>query len=235
MRGLSVGRLVRRPVHRQHHGLRFRGDRARAAGLGRRAGALRDARPVRRGLGRGGDEPAAARHPTARHLLARGLRERRGRRGGDRRLDQCRPASAGDGARVRHQVRPARRGEDLQEDALHRRPQAGRKVRGVRSLQCRRHSHRHQGAARCGPPARRRADGDRQDAGREPQGREVPGEPGRRLSREELPHADRRRGRAEGQPRTRRRHREGGGHAPIWSSPVRRAASIPRKPRSTPS
>ncbi len=33
--------LVRRPVHRQHHGLRLRGDRARAAGLGRLAGALR--------------------------------------------------------------------------------------------------------------------------------------------------------------------------------------------------
>ena len=58
MRRLSVGRLLRRPVHRQHHGLRLRGDRPGAAGFGRRAGALRDPRPVRRGLGRGGDEPA---------------------------------------------------------------------------------------------------------------------------------------------------------------------------------
>ena len=40
MRRLSVGRLLRRPVHRQHHGLRLRGDRPGAARLGRRAGAL---------------------------------------------------------------------------------------------------------------------------------------------------------------------------------------------------
>ncbi len=33
-------RLLRRPVHRQHHGLRLRGDRPGAARLGRRAGAL---------------------------------------------------------------------------------------------------------------------------------------------------------------------------------------------------
>ena len=32
--------VLRRPVHRQHHGLRLRGDRPGAARLGRRAGAL---------------------------------------------------------------------------------------------------------------------------------------------------------------------------------------------------
>ena len=37
---LSVGRRLRRPVHRQHHGDGVRGDRARAAVFGRRAGAL---------------------------------------------------------------------------------------------------------------------------------------------------------------------------------------------------
>ena len=50
MRRLSVGRLVRRPVHRQHHGLRRRGDRPRAARLVRRAGALRVARRAVRGV-----------------------------------------------------------------------------------------------------------------------------------------------------------------------------------------
>ena len=43
---LPVGRRLRRPVHRQHHGLRRRGDRPGAALFLRRAGALRDARPV---------------------------------------------------------------------------------------------------------------------------------------------------------------------------------------------
>ncbi len=38
--GLPVGRRLRRAVHRQHHGDRFRGDRPRAAVFGRRAGAL---------------------------------------------------------------------------------------------------------------------------------------------------------------------------------------------------
>src|SRR4030088_1848568 len=52
----SAGRGVGRPFPAHPHGRRLRGDRARAAELGRRAGALGDARPVRRGLGRGGDE-----------------------------------------------------------------------------------------------------------------------------------------------------------------------------------
>ena len=49
-----VGRRLRRPVHRQHHGDGLRGDRPGAALFGRRAGALRDSatasawRPARR-------------------------------------------------------------------------------------------------------------------------------------------------------------------------------------------
>ena len=50
MRGLPVGRLLRRPVHRQHHGLRRRGDRLGAPRLLRRAGALRVARRAMRGV-----------------------------------------------------------------------------------------------------------------------------------------------------------------------------------------
>ena len=37
---LPVGGLVRRPIHRQHHGLRLGGDGSRAPRLGRHAGAL---------------------------------------------------------------------------------------------------------------------------------------------------------------------------------------------------
>ena len=59
--------------------------------------------------------------------------------------------------------------------------------------------------------------------------REVPREPGRRLSREELHHADRRRGRAQGQPGARRRHREGGGHA---SPGLHRPGTLLRQRRS---
>ena len=58
-----VGRRLRRPVHRQHHGLRVRGDRPCAAEFLGRAGALRKPRRLWRGLGRGGDEPARKEHP----------------------------------------------------------------------------------------------------------------------------------------------------------------------------
>ncbi len=43
---LSVGRRLRRAVHRQHHGDRVGSHRPGAAVFGRRAGALRDARQV---------------------------------------------------------------------------------------------------------------------------------------------------------------------------------------------
>ena len=89
--------------------MRIRGDRAGAAGFGRRARALRKPRRVCAGERQGGDAARRRRHPSARHLHAQGVRECGHHRGGDRRLDQCRPASAGHGARVRHRVRPDRR------------------------------------------------------------------------------------------------------------------------------
>ena len=106
VRRLSGRRRLRRPVHRQHHGDGVGGDRAGAAGVGGRAGALREPRRVRAGERQGGDAPAGRRHPPARHRHPQGLRERGDHRCGDRRLDQRRPASAGHGARVRHRVRP---------------------------------------------------------------------------------------------------------------------------------
>ena len=96
--GLSVGRLLRRPVHRQHHGDRRRGDRPGAALFLRRAGALRDARPLLLRLRREGDGADRQEHPAARHRHPQGAGECRGRGRGHRRLDQCGAASAGDRA-----------------------------------------------------------------------------------------------------------------------------------------
>jgi len=89
MRRLPVRGLVRRPVHRQHHGLRLGGDRSRFARLGRGASALRFARRLCRGLGRGGHEPPAPQHPAARHRHPQALRERGARRRRLGRVDQC--------------------------------------------------------------------------------------------------------------------------------------------------
>ena len=86
--------------------------------------------------------------PAARHRHPQGVRERRDDGGGDRRLDQCGAASAGDGARGRHRVRPVRRRRDLQQDALHRRPQAGRQIRRQGPVRGRRHPAGDEGAAR---------------------------------------------------------------------------------------
>ena len=52
VRRLPVVGFLRRPVHRQHDGLRLGGDRARLARLGRRAGALRVARRLCGSVGR---------------------------------------------------------------------------------------------------------------------------------------------------------------------------------------
>ncbi len=73
-------------------------------------------------------ELLARQHPPARHRHPQGVRECRDGGGGDRRLDQCGAASAGDGERGGHQVRPVRRGRDLQADALSRRPETGRQI-----------------------------------------------------------------------------------------------------------
>ena len=58
---LSLGRRLRRAVHRQHHGDRVRGDRPRAALFGRRAGALRNPRQVLHDGGREDHGPDRAR------------------------------------------------------------------------------------------------------------------------------------------------------------------------------
>ena len=68
--GVPVGRLLRRPVHRQHHGHGRRGDRPGAALFLRRAGALRDARPLQLRLRREGDGADRQEHPAARHRHA---------------------------------------------------------------------------------------------------------------------------------------------------------------------
>ena len=77
---LSVGRRLRRAVHRQHHGDGVRGHRPRAALFGRRAGSLRNPRPVllhgrRNGDGTSGEEhsPARYRDPARRWKMPRPL------------------------------------------------------------------------------------------------------------------------------------------------------------------
>ncbi|MGY3445733.1 dihydroxyacid dehydratase/phosphogluconate dehydratase [Bradyrhizobium sp. USDA 4473] len=65
--GVPVGRRLRCPVHRQHHGDRFRGDRPRAAVFGRGSGALRDPRLLLRGRRREGDGADREKHPAPRH------------------------------------------------------------------------------------------------------------------------------------------------------------------------
>ena len=66
-------RRVRRAVHREHHGVRRRGDRAVAAQLEHDAGALRGPRRARGRGGRGGDALPRAQPPPARHLHATSL------------------------------------------------------------------------------------------------------------------------------------------------------------------
>ena len=107
-------------------------------------------------------------HPPARHRHPQGARERRDRRRGLRRLDQRGPAPAGDRARMRHRVRPVRRGRDLQAHALHRRPEARRPLRRQGHVRGRRHPAPHEDAARPRLPARRLHDRDRPHHRREP-------------------------------------------------------------------
>ena len=68
MRRLPLRGVLRRAVHGQHDGLRFRSDRPGAPGLRRRARAIREPRCLCAGKRQGGDEPPGARHPSARHL-----------------------------------------------------------------------------------------------------------------------------------------------------------------------
>ena len=121
----------------------------------------------------------AQRHPPARHRHPAEPRERGPRRRRLGRLDQRRAAPAGDRARVRDRVRPARRGRDLPRHALHRRPQAGRPLRHEGSGRGRRRAAADEGAARRRLPARRLHHGDRQDHRREPGRRALEPRPGR--------------------------------------------------------
>ena len=92
---VPVGRRVRRAVYRQHHGDRFRGDRSCAAVFGRRAGALRNPRPVLHDRGRAGCGTHQAQHPAARYRHPEGFGKRRRSCGGLRRFYQRRAASSG--------------------------------------------------------------------------------------------------------------------------------------------
>ena len=148
---LPRGRRLRRAVHRQHHGDGVGGDRAGVAGVRGRAGALREPRRVRGGKRQGRHAPAGRRHPPARHRHPQGLRERGNHRRRHRRLHQRRPAPARHGARVRHRVRPDGCLRHLQAHALHRRPEAFRKVRRQRCLRYRRQYRR--SCARCSTAA----------------------------------------------------------------------------------
>ncbi len=126
-RRLPLGRQLRRPVHGEHDGLRVRSHRPCAARLGRRAGALRIARPLLFRRGRGGDAAAEGKDPPARHRDPQGAGECRGHRRRHRRLDQRRAAPAGDRPRGGHRFRHACGRENFQAHALPRRPHARRK------------------------------------------------------------------------------------------------------------
>ena len=121
--------------------------------------------------GPGGDGAGRERAAAARHRDAQGARERR--RGGrrHRRQHQCRPASAGDGARGRASASPwttwsrscaARPTSPTSSPAANTSPTTS---------QGRRHPGDPEGAAGWRPAARRLHDRHRQDAGREPGGR----------------------------------------------------------------
>ena len=107
-RRLPLGRRLRRAVHRQHHGLRLRGDRARAAQLLRRARALREPRRLLDRQRHRGDEAPGEEHPRPRRGHPQEPRERRPRRRLHRRLDQRRAAPAGDRARGGDRRSPSR-------------------------------------------------------------------------------------------------------------------------------
>ena len=144
---LPQRRRLRRPVHRQHHGLRLRGDRARALQFVWCSGGLREPGSVRDSERRGRHGAAGAEHPRPRRGHTAEPGERRPRRGMHRRLDQRRAAPAGDRARGGHRLRPLRRLRDLPRHALLRRPQARRPVRGQGSLRRRRYPGGHEGTA----------------------------------------------------------------------------------------
>ena len=179
---LSVGRRLRRAVHRQHHGDRLGSDRPGAALFGRRAGALRNPRQVLHAGRRDDHGPDRQEHPPARHRHPQGAGEcrRRGRR--HRRLDQCRAASAGDRARMRHRVRSVRRRRNLQKDTVYRGFETGRPLCRQGYVRSWRRAAADEDLARSRLHARRLPDRHRPHHRREHEEREMEPGPGRGAS-----------------------------------------------------
>ncbi len=110
-------------------------------------------------------------------LHPRSVRECGRRGGGHRRLDQCGAASARDGERGRHRVRPVRCRGDLQAHALSRVAEAGRRICRQGHVGSGRRAHADAHAARWRLSPWRLHDGDRQDRRRKSQGCGVQSEP----------------------------------------------------------
>ena len=134
---------------------------------------------------------------------------------------------------MRHQVRPLRRRGDLQADALHRRPEAGRPLRRQGHVRGGRHSAPDEDAARPRLPARRLHDGDRPHNCRK-HGASDAGIPTRTSSARRTSPITPTGGVVglKGNLAPEGRHREGGGDEEAPASPARRAASTARRSAS---
>ena len=85
---------------------------------------------------------------AARHRHPRGAGERGGGRRRDRRLDQCRAASAGHRQRMRHQIRSVRRRRNPEKDTVYRGFETGRPLCRQRHVRSWRRSASDEDAAR---------------------------------------------------------------------------------------
>ena len=110
---------------------------------------------------------------AARHRHPQGAGKCRGRRRGDRRLDQCGAAPAGDRQRMRHQVRSVRRRRSLQKDTLYRGFETVRPLCRQRHVRSWRRSAADEDAARPRLPAWRLHHRHRPHHRREPEVGEV--------------------------------------------------------------
>ncbi len=160
-RGEPRPRGVRRPVHRQHDGVRVRGARGLAGGVGDGARRGRRQAQRRRAHRRDGDAGAGGGPAPEPHHHAQLARER------DRddlrvgRFDQRRAAHARGRARDGDRARDRRLRAHLAQHPAARRPQARRPLRRHRPLPGRRRAADPQAPARRGHPAPRRDDGHR--------------------------------------------------------------------------
>ena len=173
---------MRRAIYRQHHGDGIGSHRPCAALFGGRAGALRNPRQVQHARRRDDHGSDPAKHSSARHRHAKGAGKRRGGRRGDRRLDQCGAAFAGDRARVRYRVHAVRRRRNLQKDSLCRRFETGRPLCRQGYVRSWRRAPSDENASRSRLHARRLHDGHRPHDRREHEKREMESGPGRRSS-----------------------------------------------------